>query len=340
MTVKIWFCAWALSAISLAASAQPAKPPEKSASKPAAAQTATTVDSEPKLEISVFPPDKHRTISGGFDLYVTVSNAGRETIRHQDVQFCFPRAIWSVISDGIRELHIGPKGSDAKAKAKDANSKKQIELKPYDPCWRPERQTPGPREDFDIPPGRQAYFHLDVPKVDKIFTLDDVLFRRDNYTVQAFALYQMPGDRGDARVVRAEKPIEFRPSLVAPLSGVLVGTLLVAAFIALRRTSQKFTILMEADKFDRTKFALAVLDYGWIALRVSISGLISGMILVVVLNQTDAQQLPVTVSINDFWGGAFLGLVSYKLSDWLDEKFFAQKTPDGAQTTRNGTRKP
>jgi len=30
----------------------------------------------------------------------------------------------------------------------------------------------------------------------------------------------------------------------------------------------------------------------------------------------------VTVSINDFWGGAFLGLMSSKLSDWLYEKFF------------------
>lgn len=44
------------------------------------------------------------------------------------------------------------------------------------------------------------------------------------------------------------------------------------------------------------------------------------------LNQTDTQQLPVTVSINYFWGGAFLGLLAYKLADWLDEKFFAKTT--------------
>jgi hypothetical protein len=326
MTAKIFqVCAWALSATALAAWGQPVKPP-----------AGKGTDAEPKVEISVFPPDKHRTIGGGFDLYVTVTNAGRETIKHQGVDLCFPRAIWSLINDGIREMHVIPlekaeakkKAEASNAEAKQADAKKQVEAKPYDPCWRPERQTPGQREGFDIPPGRQAYFHLDVPKVEKVFSLDDVLFRRDNYTVQAFAMYQLPGDRGDARVVRAEKAIEFRPSLIAPLSGVLVGTLLVAAFIALRRTSQKFTALMESGRFDHRKFALAVLDYCWIALRVSISGIISGMILVVVLNQTDAQQLPVTVSINDFWGGAFLGLIAYKLSDWLDEKFFAQKTAD------------
>lgn len=213
--------------------------PSESAPKPpatSAEQSASTQDSEPKLEISVAPADKHRTISGGFDVYVTVTNTTPQNIIHWDTGICFPRAIWSLISPSIQSAHV-----ERNAVATN------VGLPAYSPCWRPARQTPGPREGFELRPGRQAYFHLDVPKVDSWISIDEVLFRRDNYGMQVYTLYEVPGKIRDTRIARLEKAVEFRPSLIAPLSGVVIGTLLVSVFMALRRSSQLAALYKLAD---------------------------------------------------------------------------------------------
>jgi len=315
-----WIAVCLLSALpSLVVAQAPKGAPIKAPLKPAADQALLAPDSGPKVDVSVFPSDKYRTISGGFDVYVTVTNTTPHNIRHWDSGVCFPGAVWSLIGSAITP---NADKEPCSRLVRQTPSQKPV------PELQPGKETRTQKEPvLELQPGKQAYFHLGVPKMKKRFSWDEMFFRRDNYAMQAFAMYQAPGDNeNNLRVARVETALEFRPSLLAPLSGVIVGTFLVSVFIGLRRTA-KFATALQSTGMKPQAVHWAAAKH-WLANtgRVWISGLISGMILVVVLNQTDTQQLPVTVSINDFWGGAFLGLVAYKLADWLDEKFFA-KTP-------------
>lgn len=308
----VWMPVWRMLAfafvlVSFAAWAQAPKTPlPKQPSKSGAEQPA---DGEPRIDISVFPAEKHRSISGGFDIYVTVTNTSKGTIRLLDLDVCLPRAMAEVVGPAIGETAGPPPGSEAPPE--DDQVKKKPDAGDLE-CWRPGQRAalPKPPKEFDIPPGRQAYFNLSVPKVKNPFTWDQILFRRDSYNMQVYHVFRTDKDQPEERrIIREERALEFRPSLVAPLSGVVVGVILVALFMGLRKPEARFRVV---------KTWLPTIG------GVTGSGLIAGMILVIVLNQTDAQQLPVTVSINDFWGGAFLGLLSYKLADWIDKKFLAK----------------
>lgn len=332
--VIVWCSVCCLGMLPLGSLAQDGKPPDRAASKPAATPAATAGDSDPKLEVSVFPRDKYRYVTGGFDIYLTVTNTTPDSIVHRDIAVCFPRAIWSVIGATVTEENkraaASVDGPSLAALARQAQD--------YRPCQRATKQTPTywktlqlkDRDGkdikvptFDLPRGRQAYFHISVPEV-KDFALDWLRVRRDNYDLKAFYIYQLAGDNLDVtREVRIEVPVELRPSLIAPLSGVLVGTMLIAVFIAIRAAKKEWEKPAVRGKARLRDISLG---FAWTAVRVTVVGVISGMILVVVLNQTDTAQLPVTVTINDFWGGAFLGLLAYKLADWLEEKFFVIAT--------------
>jgi len=324
MKVRIlWF---ALLFLPLAAAGQERTVMPKPAAKLSAQQAGDGTDSEPKLEISVFPTDKHRSVADGFDIYLTVTNPSKAAIKTTEVSICLPRAMVDVVGPTLVRAYPEPPTTGPLAK-KDAPPKPDLPGFTAVTCW-----LPGSRQDdTNIPAGRQAFFHFSVPKVNTSLTMDQLLFRRDSYTVQVFYIYDAAARDAPARIVKEERAIEFRPGLISPLSGVVAGALLIALFIAVRREGTKLNDALLKGQVKAIGSALR--SFVWTLFTTAFSGLVSGLILVIVLNQTDTQQLPVTVSINDFWGGAFLGLLSYKLADWLDEKFFSKvaKNPPGTQ---------
>jgi hypothetical protein len=286
---------------------------QKDAVKLAAQRVADGSDSEPKLEIAVFPTDKHRTVSDGFDVYLAITNPGKADIKTREVAICMPRAMVDVVGPTlVRAFPELPPASGPLAKRAEPGLPDFTAVV----CWNPAPK----QDDLIITAGRQAFFHLTVPKVKP--DLNQLLFRRDSYTLQVYYTYDAAHRTASPRIIKEERAVEFRPGLLAPLSGVVVGALLIALFIAVRREGARFNEALL--KMEAWALAAAARGFLWTLSTTAFSGLVSGLILVILLNQTDTQQLPVTVSINDFWGGAFLGLISYKLADWLDEKFFSQ----------------
>ncbi len=284
---------------------------EKRPTKAEIAPQGAVTEADPKLEVSVFPSEKRRSISSGFYLDGAVANSTKGRIETAGITACFPQAIAEIVGSTLVNAYDPPKvvpGQNDMEEAKLAT------------CWRlRSRHAADKGGPIDLPVGRQAFFHLDVPRVKDYFTAEQIFFRRDVYT---FQIYHRYADAAGPRITREERSLEFRPPLISPLAGVLVGTLLVGLFIAIRQAVTRFSDVRTSGTFHWAALPGTVVAYAWTVLRITTSGLISGLVLVIVLNQTDAQQLPVTVSINDFWGGAFLGLMSYKLSDWLYEKFF------------------
>jgi hypothetical protein len=305
--------------------------PPIGASQPAEAEP------EPTLDISVFPGDKNRTVSGGFQVYVSVINTTKDTIRTAFIGACMPLAVGEVVADQMSRPAPSPSQGTGDATGATLEAKKAAERNRGAIC-RPltslsavgkEREKP-----VAIPPGRQAYFSLDVPRVPIRATFEQIFFRRDAYPFHIHHWYTTTKEPDISRVHRGERAIEIRPAIFAPLIGVFAGNLLVAFFLALRSEGARVTAALSPQTtFSGRELTGAVGSWFLSFARMVVSGFISGLILVVVLNQTDTPQLPVTVSINDFWGGAFLGLLSYKLSDWLFEKFFTRKDGGGAQQT-------
>lgn len=313
----------ALAALPLFAGAQKkAEVLHKPAPSAGAVPPAEPTEPEPKLEVSVFPADKNRTVNAGFQVSVVVTNTTKEAITTLRVGACFPLAVGAVVGDAMvqadRRKAANPPPSDGK-RAEDNTGAI---------CWWLDtRHGPGKgtSDPIGIPSGRQANFSLDVPRVAPKLVAEQILFRRDAYPFHIDNWYTTKSD-DTPRMNRTERAIELRAGLHAPLVGVLVGNLLVALFLSLRIEGPKVSAALAPDEGPVSGWRVikATGDVGLSFGRMVISGFISGLILVVVLSQTDTPQLPVTVSINDFWGGAFLGLVSYKLSDWLYEKFFSR----------------
>jgi hypothetical protein len=319
------------------------KPVPRTTATPAADAT----EPEPTLDISVFPGDKHRTVSGGFQVYVGVTNTTKDTIRTLLVGACLPLAVGEVVGKAMlrppettKDKPAPKTGDETKQKPgpKTGEENKGAVCRPLMALSAPGVDSAAP---VDIPAGRQANFRLDVPRVGFEPTSQHVFFRRDTYPLHFYHYYLTRNDQPAApRSHRAERAIEIRASILAPLIGLLLGNLLVGVFLAVRDAGSKLVAAIAPPagaRIQGRELGAAVWQLVVSFVQVVVGGFIAGLILVVVLNQTDTPHLPVTVSINDFWGGAFLGLVAYKLSDWLYEKFFKASTnappPSGIPNT-------
>lgn len=56
----------------------------------------------------------------------------------------------------------------------------------------------------------------------------------------------------------------------------------------------------------------------------AMKGAVSACVILLLMVRIKDLALPINISINDFFGGVVLGLLSYKLSDWL-KKILTEK---------------
>jgi len=135
-----------------------------------------------------------------------------------------------------------------------------------------------------------------------------LFFRPGEYESRVVITYRYM-DR--AETMAEEKALVLLdPPLHAIIWGSVIGSFLLSLFIALYN-------LMKTD-FPRRKI--------WIRFfYVSVNGIVSGIILVMLIFRMKDLGLPIEISVTDFLGGIVLGLFTFKLGDWVYSKLVDNK---------------
>lgn len=143
-----------------------------------------------------------------------------------------------------------------------------------------------------------------------------LFFKSAEYEARVIITYKV-FDRNETMIEEKVK-IKLDPPVSSILWGSIFGSLLLALFIALyKRTKEMLPWKTTLSRF----------------VSVSLTGIVSGFIIIFLLFSSKNLDLPVTITVTDFFGGMILGLFTYKLGDWLYNKLADSKTPNPVQPT-------
>ncbi len=134
------------------------------------------------------------------------------------------------------------------------------------------------------------------------------------------------GANGDNNLIYYEEiPITFRSPLGAIFLGGLTGALLLALFTAVRAGIGKPYLRVEVKETSELKeiarkFGIWILNLfpqTWKMLLETVMGGICAIILILLAQGTEGLNPPISIKIQDFWGGVVTGLFSIPLSQWI-----------------------
>ncbi len=122
-----------------------------------------------------------------------------------------------------------------------------------------------------------------------------------------------------------EVPITFRAPLGAIFLGGLTGALLLALFTAVRMGLGMPAVRLEVGGWDSLKgvaqrfevWVLNLFPQAWKMLLETVLGGICAIILILLAQSTEGLNPPISIKIQDFWGGVVTGLFSIPLSRWI-----------------------
>jgi hypothetical protein len=141
-----------------------------------------------------------------------------------------------------------------------------------------------------------------------------LFFKPDEYEARVIITYKV-FDRNETMIEEKVK-VKLEPPLSSILWGSVLGSLLLALFIALFKHNKE----MLPWKNTLSRFV-----------SVSLTGAVSGFIIIFLLFRFKNLDLPVTITVTDFFGGLVLGLFTYKLGDWLFSKLADGKSLNPVQ---------
>jgi len=137
------------------------------------------------------------------------------------------------------------------------------------------------------------------------------------YDVSVRVTYNVPPERPDSQAIATAKII-----LEPPLSSVLWGGVAGATLLALFVGVYDFSRQGPSRKF-------------WNALgkavTISAAGSVSAAIAIILLQRLKGLELPINLTVTDFYGGVVVGLFSYKIGDWLHKELLGGGTPDSSE---------
>ena len=263
---------------------------------PAAGQPAASLSSatEPKLDLSIFPADGKRVVTEPITIAVTVTNLTAKSVTARGMRICFAGDLANVrkVVDGAASLNPGCFAIPTVAVSADSQASEEI----------------------PIPSGRQAHYSLYLPKLSTtLFSQWD--FSRASYPYQLFFRYDtVDSDKTVQRIVQQSSTIEMRPPLRVPILGMVVGVVFSTLMLWLwgnGKLQQQWLYGESTGKSNGSNVS------GWDFATGIAGGALTGLVVILLLNQSDGAQLPISVAVNDFLGGAMLGLISHRLTAWV-----------------------
>ncbi len=147
-----------------------------------------------------------------------------------------------------------------------------------------------------------------------------------------------------ALVASADSKAEFYDTLtvefVSPkpviIAGGFFGAMLLAAFTALaspRNQHRKMRAASWRDVWSTSvsslpAWALATFHAWTRVLRMSLLGGACALVLIVLAQSTEGLSPPISVRVQDFWGGVLIGLMSLPMASWLRKKLVPPRVDD------------
>ena len=133
------------------------------------------------------------------------------------------------------------------------------------------------------------------------------------------------GDAAEAIPYYEEVSITFRAPLAAIFMGGLAGALLLALFTAVKERASAPVVPLVVDDWDSfvgaaRQFAgwlLSLLPRIWKLILQTVMGGICAIILILLAQSTEGLNPPISIKIQDFWGGIVVGLFSIPMSRWI-----------------------
>lgn len=175
--------------------------------------------------------------------------------------------------------------------------------------------------DIQLPPGATVPRTLTMPGLDATwFSYCSALmknprlltFAPGDYDATVIVDYRRPTQTYNLQLTKSTK-LTFSSALGAIVLGTVFGSVLGVLFrSAWRLTKQN----------PRPTVANEVRD----ALLAFPTSVLGAIIISLILYRLKDVQLPIAVTVNDFFGGIVIGLFTYKLADWIYEKLFQDKT--------------
>ncbi len=141
-----------------------------------------------------------------------------------------------------------------------------------------------------------------------------LFFKPAEYEARVIITYKV-FDRNET-MIEEKVMVKLDPPVSSILWGSILGSVLLALYIAIYKRNRKTLPWKKA----LSRFA-----------SVSLTGIVSGIIIIFLLFRFKDLDLPVTIAVTDFFGGLVLGLFTYKLGDWLYGKLADNNTPVAAQ---------
>ena len=132
-------------------------------------------------------------------------------------------------------------------------------------------------------------------------------FTPGSYQARVVISFSVPP--GKETTVTEIASFDLEPPLSSLLWGGVVGSLLLAAF-------------MSTYRWVRRKGASAPLLRSSAA--VALAGVVCAIIALILLRRLQGVDLPVNLTVTDFYGGVIIGLFSYQIGDWLYEQLFGE----------------
>lgn len=137
----------------------------------------------------------------------------------------------------------------------------------------------------------------------------------------------VPGEYDLSAVVTytVEPPVDSQTIEIAkitlepPLSSLIWGGVLGAVLLAL---------FMGVYDYSRPDSPRKVWDTLKKAVTISVAGAVSASIALLLLQRLKGVELPINLTITDFYGGVVIGLFSYKIGDWLHKELVDGGTAD------------
>jgi hypothetical protein len=145
------------------------------------------------------------------------------------------------------------------------------------------------------------------------------------------------GDQAQGINFSHEISAAFRAPLDAIFIGGLTGAFLLAVFAAVKERASTGPAAVEIQNLSSLasliqRFAswlLGLIPRFWTMLMQTVMGGICALILILLAQSTEGISPPISIRIQDFWGGVVVGLFSIPLSRWIWEQVRPDSTTRG-----------
>lgn len=122
------------------------------------------------------------------------------------------------------------------------------------------------------------------------------------------------GPPADSQVIEIAK-ITLEPPVSSLVWGGVMGSVLLALFMGIY-------------DYSRERFSRKTRDMLKKFLTISIAGATSAAIALLLMQRLKGLDLPINLTVTDFYGGVVIGLFSYKIGDWLHKELLESGTAD------------